>query len=115
MRRREFVTLLGGAVVWPFGVNAQQALPVVGFLSSRSPEESAHLVEAFRVNRRVSVIAAVGGDPSNKAAKQATATIPIVFATGSDPVQLGLVESFNRPGGNATGVTTSTNLMEPKR
>ena len=48
MRRREFVTLLGGAVVWPFGVNAQQALPVVGFLSSRSPEESAHLVEAFR-------------------------------------------------------------------
>ena len=67
------------------------------------------------VNRRVSVIAAVGGDPSNKAAKQATATIPIVFATGTDPVQLGLVESFNRPGGNATGVTTSTNLMEPKR
>src|SRR5262249_41055112 len=48
MMRREFVTLLGGAVVWPFGVNAQQALPVVGFLSSRSPEESAHLVEAFR-------------------------------------------------------------------
>jgi putative ABC transport system substrate-binding protein len=40
--------LLGGAVVWPFAVNAQQALPVVGFLSSRSPEESAHLVEAFR-------------------------------------------------------------------
>jgi putative ABC transport system substrate-binding protein len=150
MRRREFITLIGGAVLWPFAVNAQQALPVVGFLSSRSPEESAHLVEAFRgglkdggfiegrsvslefrwahgdydrlpalaaelVNRRVSVIAAVGGDPSNKAAKQATATIPIVFATGSDPVQLGLVESFNRPGGNATGVTTSTNLMEPKR
>src|SRR5215469_4739869 len=48
MRRREFVTLLGGAVVWPFAVNAQQSLPVVGFLSSRSPEESAHLVEAFR-------------------------------------------------------------------
>jgi len=67
------------------------------------------------VNRRVNVIAAVGGDPSNRAAKQATATIPIVFATGTDPVQLGLVESFNRPGGNATGVTTSTNLMEPKR
>jgi ABC-type uncharacterized transport system substrate-binding protein len=150
MKRREFITLLSGAVVSPFAVNAQQSLPVVGFLSSRSPEESAHLVEAFRgglkdggfiegqsvslefrwargdygrlpalaaelVNRRVSVIAAVGGDPSNKAAKQATATIPIVFATGSDPVQAGLVESFNRPGGNATGITTSTNLMEPKR
>ena len=151
LRRREFITLLGGAVAaWPLAARAQQSLPVVGFLSSRSPEESAHLVEAFRgglkdggfiegqnvslefrwahgdydrlpalaaelVNRRVSVIAAVGGDPSNRAAKQATATIPIVFATGSDPVQLGLVESFNRPGGNATGVTTSTNLMEPKR
>src|SRR5262249_37775640 len=148
--RRDFITLLGGAVVWPFAVNAQQSLPVVGFLSSRSPEESAHLVEAFRgglrdggfiegqsvslefrwargdygrlpalavelVNHRVTVIAAVGGDPSNKAAKQATATTPIVVATGSDPVQAGLVESFNRPGGNATGVTTSTNLMEPKR
>jgi hypothetical protein len=48
MRRREFITLLGGAVVWPFAVNAQQSPPVVGFLSSRSPEESAHLVEAFR-------------------------------------------------------------------
>jgi hypothetical protein len=140
MKRREFIALLGGAVVWPFTINAQQSLPVVGFLSSRSPEESAHLTEAFRgglkdggfiegqsvslefrwalgnygrlpalaaelVNRRVSVIAAVGGDPSNKAAKQATATIPIVFATGSDPVETGLVESFNRPGGNATGVT----------
>jgi ABC-type uncharacterized transport system substrate-binding protein len=151
MKRRDFITLVGGAAAWPVVARAQQsAVPVVGFLSSRSPEESAHLVEAFRgglkdgtfiegqnvaleyrwahgdygrlpalaaelVNRRVSVIAAVGGDPSNKAAKQATETIPIVFATGSDPVQAGLVESFNRPGGNATGVTTSTNLMEPKR
>jgi putative tryptophan/tyrosine transport system substrate-binding protein len=123
---------------------------VIGFLSSRSPEESAHLVEAYRrglkegdfvegrnvaiefrwahgdygrlpalaadlVSRGVSVITAVGGDPSNRAAKQATATIPIVFATGSDPVSAGYVDSFNRPGGNATGVTTSTNLMEPKR
>jgi putative ABC transport system substrate-binding protein len=151
LKRRDFITLLGGAAAaWSLAARAQQSLPVVGFLSSRSPEESAHLVEAFRgglkdggfiegqsvslefrwargdygrlpalaaelVNRRVTVIAAVGGDPSNKAAKQATATIPIVFATGSDPVQAGLVESFNRPGGNATGVTTSTNLMEPKR
>src|SRR5579872_2483035 len=108
MKRREFIALVGATTVWPFAINAQQSLPVVGFLSSRSPEESAHLIEAFRgglkdggfiegqsvslefrwahgdydrlpalaaelVNRRVSVIAAVGGDPSNKAAKQATA------------------------------------------
>jgi len=126
-------------------------VPVIGFMSARSPDESAHLVEAFRrglkdeagyvegenvaiefrwalgdysrmpalaadlVNRRVTVIAAVGSEVSGQAAKQATATIPIVFATGSDPVSLGLVASFNRPGGNATGITTSTNLMEPKR
>jgi putative tryptophan/tyrosine transport system substrate-binding protein len=150
MRRREFITLLGGAAACPVVAHAQRGTPVVGFMSARSPEESAHLVEAFRgglkesgfvegqnvaiefrwahgdygrlsalaadlVSRRVAVIVAVGGDPSNKAAKQATTKIPIVFATGSDPVSTGLVESFNRPGGNATGVTTSTNLMEPKR
>src|SRR5260370_9655789 len=122
MKRREFITLLGGAVVWPFGVNAQQSLPVVGFLSSRSSEESAHLVEAFRgglkdggfiegqsvslefrwargdygrlpalaaqlVNRRVTVIAALGGDPSNKSAQQSTTTIPIVLSPGRDPAR----------------------------
>jgi putative tryptophan/tyrosine transport system substrate-binding protein len=150
MRRRYFIRLLGGAcLILPFASRAQ-ARPVIGFMSSRSPEESAHLVEAFRrgvkeggfvegenvaiefrwahgdysrmpalaadlVSRKVTVIAAVGGDPSNKAAKQATATIPVVFATGSDPVSAGLVESLNRPGGNATGVVTSTNLMESKR
>jgi putative ABC transport system substrate-binding protein len=151
MRRREFITLAAGAAAFPLAVRGQQAaMPVVGFMSSRAPEDSAHLVEAFRrglheggfvegqnvaiefrwargeyerlpglaadlVGRKVTVIAAVGGDPSNKAAKEATRTIPVVFATGSDPIAIGLVESFNRPGGNVTGIVTSTNLMEPKR
>jgi len=150
MRRREFITLVAGAAAWPCGARAQSSLPTVGFLSTRSPEESADLIEAFRgglkdggfvdgqnatieyrwahgdygrlpvlasdlVNARVAVLATLGGDPSAMAAKAATSTIPIVFAIGSDPVKAGLVESFNRPGGNTTGVTTSTNLMEPKR
>jgi putative tryptophan/tyrosine transport system substrate-binding protein len=151
MRRREFITLLGGvAISWPLAARAQQTMPVIGFMSSRSPEDSVHLLEAFRrglkegsfvegqnvaiefrwargdysklpafaadlVSRRVNVLTAVGGDPSPHAAKRATSTIPIVFGMGGDPVSDGLVESFNRPGGNETGVTLLTNLMEPKR
>ncbi len=151
MRRREFIALIGGAAVWPLAAGAQQsAMPVIGFLSSRSPDESADLVKAFRgglkeggfvedqnaaiefrwahgdygrlpglaadlVSRRVSVITALGGDPSAMAAKTATSIIPIVFAIGSDPVSAGLVESINRPGGNATGIITATDLMEAKR
>jgi len=61
------------------------------------------------------VLVAVGGDPSTRAAKRATSTIPIVFGVGGDPVSEGLVESFNRPGCNATGDTLYTNIMEPKR
>jgi hypothetical protein len=63
----------------------------------------------------VAVLTAVGGEPSALAAKRATSIIPIVFGIGGDPVRLGLVQSFSRPGGNATGVTLLTNLMEPKR
>ena len=67
------------------------------------------------VNRGVAVLVGVGGDVSGLAAKQATSTIPIVFGIGSDPVKAGLVESLNRPGGNATGYSLLTNEMEPKR
>ena len=149
--RRQFITLLGGAAAaWPLAVQAQQpVMPVIGFMSSRSPEDSAHL-RAFRqglkeggfvegenvtiefrwghgdynqlpaiaadlVGRGVNVLTAVGGDPSPLAAKQATATIPIVFGMGGNPVSTGLVQSFNQPGGNVTGVTLLTNMMEPKR
>jgi putative tryptophan/tyrosine transport system substrate-binding protein len=152
MRRRDFVLLIGGvAASWPFAVRGQQGtLPVIGFLSSRSPEESAHLVAAFHqglaeggfidgqnvvieyrwahgrydllpalaadlVSRRVNVLTTAGGEPSALAAKHATSTIPIVFGLGSDPISAGLVESFSHPGGNATGITFLTTLMEPKR
>jgi putative tryptophan/tyrosine transport system substrate-binding protein len=151
MRRREFITLVGSAATWPLAARGQQAIvPVIGFLSSRSPEDSKHLIPAFAdglaeggyvegqnlaiefrwargrydllpamaaelVSRRVVVLTTAGGEPSALAAKRATSTIPIVFGVGGDPVRLGLVESFSRPGGNATGVTLLTNLMEPKR
>jgi putative tryptophan/tyrosine transport system substrate-binding protein len=152
VKRREFITLFSGAIAaWPLAARAQQAaLPVIGFLSARSPEDSVHLLAAFRrglaeggfvegqnvaiefrwargqidllpamaadlVSRGVSVLTTAGGETSALAAKRATSTIPIVFALGSDPVSAGLVESFNRPGGNTTGVTLLTTLMEPKR
>jgi ABC-type uncharacterized transport system substrate-binding protein len=152
MNRRELITLLGGAAAaWPAAARAQQAaMPVVGWMSGRSPQDSEHLLAAFReglretgfvegenvaieyswangrydqlremafelLSRRVAVLVAVGGDPSALAAKQATSTIPLVFGMGGDPVGSGLVTSFNRPGGNTTGFTLLTNLMEPKR
>jgi putative ABC transport system substrate-binding protein len=67
------------------------------------------------VRRRVSLLVATGGEQAAVAAKAATATIPIVFAVGSDPVSLGLVASYSHPGGNATGVNILTTTLEAKR
>jgi putative tryptophan/tyrosine transport system substrate-binding protein len=144
MKRRSFITLLGGAaaaIAWPLSPRGQQPpMPVIGFLHSGTAAPFEAQLVAFQqglkdggyvvgqnvaieyrwaegkvdrlpelaadlVRRRVSVIAAVGGPPSNLAAKNATTTIPVVFNTGADPVKMGLVTNVRQPGGNVTGIS----------
>jgi putative ABC transport system substrate-binding protein len=152
MKRREFITLLGGAATaWPLAARAQQpAMPVVGFVGSESPDRWATYVRAFQqglreagyvegrnveieyrwaegqnervsglvadlLRRAVSVLAVPDSTPAALAAKAASTTVPIVFAIAADPVQIGLVTSLNRPGGNLTGVVTLNVEIAPKR
>jgi ABC-type uncharacterized transport system substrate-binding protein len=150
MKRREFITLLGGATVsWPLAARAQQtAIPIVGFLRTTPSAPFAQLVPAFRqglqetgfvegqnvaieqrwteghddrlpalladlIRRKATVI--VTNTPGALATKATATTIPIVFATGADPVRDGLVASLNRPGSNITGVVFISSALGTKR
>jgi putative tryptophan/tyrosine transport system substrate-binding protein len=153
MRRREFITALGGAAAaaWPLAARAQQpVMPVIGFLHPGSAEPNSFILAAFRrglsetgyvegrnvvieyrwaqdnndrlpalaadlVRYGVNVIATSSSSAAALAAKAATTTVPIVFGIGIDPVGVGLVSTFNRPGGNATGVVSMNAQLGQKR
>jgi putative ABC transport system substrate-binding protein len=151
MRRRYFVrAIVGSATAWPLTARAQQpAIPVIGYLDSRSPEAVQNRLRGFHqglkeagyiegenvtilyrwaddrldrlpllaaelVSRSVAAIF-TAGLPSALATKAATTTIPIIFAVGSDPVQIGLATSLSRPGGNLTGIDILTSEIAAKR
>jgi putative ABC transport system substrate-binding protein len=150
VRRREFITLLSGAVAWPRTARAQQpTLPVIGFLNGLAASDRPHLLAGFNrglaeagyvagqnvaieyrfaehqtdrlkalasdlIARRVAVIVATGGNNAPLVTKALTATIPIVFTSGSDPVRAGLVSSISRPETNVTGVSWFTDELGPK-
>ena len=149
IRRREFITLLGGAAVaWPLAAGAQQS--AIGFLSGRSLASDADLVAAFRralgesgfvegqtvtiefrwadgrldhlpalaaelIERKVAVLFAGASESLSSALRVAAASVPVVFATGVDPVAANLIASLNRPGGNLTGFTVISAALWPKR
>jgi ABC-type uncharacterized transport system substrate-binding protein len=151
MRRRDFITLLGGAAGWPLAARAQQTMPVIGFLSNgfRQSDEAFRLVP-FReglkesgyaeghtvaseyrwaegqndrlpelasdlLRRYPAMIVALGGPIPSLAAKMASTTVPVLFTIVGDPVELGLVASFNRPGGNVTGVASIPGTVVTKQ
>ena len=149
MRRRDLITLIGGAAAWPLAARGQQAgVPVIGFLRSSTIVDVPHIVTSFRqglkktdfiegenvaidfraaendrdrlkalvaefIRRPVSVI--IANQVAALAAQSATTAVPIVFATGADPVRDGLVASLNRPGGNVTGAVFFGAVVGSKR
>src|SRR5215468_1028334 len=146
MKRREFITLVFGAVIaWPLAARAQQpTIPVIGFIRNTTRDDSADLLKAMHQGlrqtgyvegrnvtveyrfadnqldrlptmaadlvRRQVAVNVTGGDASSFAAKAATTIIPVIFSTGFDPIEIGLVTSLNRPGGNVTGVSFFSTL-----
>ena len=151
MRRRDFITLLGGAAVaWPLAARAQQGImSLVGFVHAGSFSTSVEMMGGLRkgladtgyvvgrnlaieyrlaegrydrlpalvtdlLDQQVAVLVAGGGNAPAQAAKAATANIPIVFVTASDPIRAGLVASLSRPVGNATGVSMLSSALMGK-
>jgi putative ABC transport system substrate-binding protein len=151
MRRRDLLKSIAGiGATWPLAVRAQASLPLIGFMSSRSSQDSEPHKAAFlhglneagyvpgqnvRIEYRwadghyerlpdiaselvklpLAALVAAGGEPSAQAAKSTTASIPIIFVIGGDPVRAGLTASLNRPGTNATGVSFVTAELGGKR